>query len=223
METKDWVAYICAGAGLLAGLIAVMPSRAQKAAGVTALVLFLAAGVVAVAVPSHSSSSSSGGRGGMPTPDPTGDTPAPARSAGATTPPSDVIGDDSSSDTSLADGIDWEGDVRLSDNLNLDATPIQSSGWTWDIDMEVPAFQMKFEAQVSYITQGSAAWTSSGQPSKSDCDDHVRAMGDPPGTVYSDFHKGGGLCVITNDGNDAFLRVKDVEKDSVIFHAVRWQ
>ena len=49
LEPKDWVTYICAGAGLLAALIAAPPSRARNPAAVAAVVLFASAGIMGLA------------------------------------------------------------------------------------------------------------------------------------------------------------------------------
>ncbi len=46
METKDWVTYLCAGAGLLATFVAILPTRLRIPSAIFALLLFVTAGIV---------------------------------------------------------------------------------------------------------------------------------------------------------------------------------
>jgi hypothetical protein len=105
LEPKDWVAYICAGAGLVAALVAMLPSRLRAASAVTALVLFVSAGIVGL-VGQH--------KPGTPSPTTANASPATAPSA------SDPV----SRRTVMVDALQT-GDCIIGGDLRLDNADVE--------------------------------------------------------------------------------------------------
>jgi hypothetical protein len=244
------VTYLCAGASLLIAVLAVWPGQQapsqasgasssgpaglhrsslnasqRKACAIFALVLFLVAGVVGV----FGSSSKGAAKDPATTagPSASGDSPTISSESIESTPTQDAstAGSPTESPSSTiatpdTDVIDWSGRVRLSTDLDLDATPVQPAG-NDDICLEGNT-KATFKVRTATSTNGSSLWNDKDNPSKSQCDEKVRTDQDAPGGSWVKWATGDAMCIITNGGHDVFLRVTAVADNGITFYVARW-